>query len=224
MVLCKSRGYVPLIVEPLFTQFDTCIENDIVLRTKKFGSGDGNLKRTFGSFFFLCCQFVIGLMLHLAIYNKLGHCDHSIREVLAMSIAPLAPTVLIVVTPALLTGSWPFHYELPLLVTVSSLFSYFAFFSAGLPVICALRRWGKLNKANLVLAGAALGGVAGVLFVLGLPLLLGSPLTGHGKSIATWLLPAPWGAGLGFSVAVTYGVIAGWPNNSCKPKPLRGSA
>lgn len=122
--------------------------------------------------------------------------------------------MLIVVVPIIESGSWPFHYELPLLVAASSFLSYVSFFSAGLPFILALGHRDKLTKINLLLGGIVLGGIAGVLFSIGFALLLGSPLTGHGQTLATWLSPAPWGAAMGFAVAFTYGLIAGWPKNS----------
>ena len=145
------------------------------------------------------------------------------RSTLAALLAPCTPSALTVLVPVISSWSWPFHYELPLLLSVSLAVSYVAFFALGLPIISFLRRRNALNTVTLLLTGLVAGAIFGLLAVAGLGLALGT-LRYALESVSTWASIAAWGGGYGLATAVAYGLLAGWPNNSFKPKPLRGSA
>ena len=84
-------------------------------------------------------------------------------------------------------------------ITVASYFGLFAF---GFPVIHFLRRVGWLNLPLLVFSGAAIGIVVFSLAMAFLGFLLGS-------SSPFWSADLLWGAALGSSVALCFGLIAG---------------
>ena len=121
------------------------------------------------------------------------------RRLLALVIAPLAPAVL----PVAFDHSF---------AIVAVAFSYLVFSCVGLPVVLALRHFQWLNIASLLLSGAVLGAVSFALFL--------DVLFGSSPSSVTDLRALLWGAGLGMSVAGSYGAIAGIRNLSAvRPCP-----
>jgi hypothetical protein len=145
------------------------------------------------------------------------------RATLASLLAPCTPSAIIVLVPVISSWSWPFHYELPLLLLTSLAVSYAACFALGLPIINSLRKRRALNTLTLLFTGLIAGVVFGLLAVAGFGLLLGT-LRFAFESTSDWAGIVVWGGSYGLATAVVYGLIAGWPENTSKPEPFRGSA
>jgi len=116
--------------------------------------------------------------------------------------------VIVVVVPIVGSGTWPFHYELPVIVSFAVIVSYVGFFTVGLPLIYVLRRAGYLNFPTLVVGGA----LAGVAVFFAFTKVLGFLLTSSASPSASFgALQLVWGAVLGFGVACLFGLIARVP-------------
>ena len=89
---------------------------------------------------------------------------------------------------------------------VSSLFSYGGFFLMGLPLIFLLKNNHWLSTVNLALGSMVLGIFVVYIFDWGFSIVLGS----SNKGLFDWL-QAAWGIGLAISVAIPFGLIAGFP-------------
>ena len=134
------------------------------------------------------------------------------RSLIAAMIAPWAAPAVLILLPVVQSRSWPFHYELPLIVTCSIVFSYLGSFALGLPLVHVLRRVGWLSLTSLTLSGALAGALVFYVFFQLLGVVLAS-------SAPFGTLQILWGVSLGFSVALVFGVIAGitW-RSSGRPK------
>ncbi|MEM4987525.1 hypothetical protein V8G57_09020 [Collimonas sp. H4R21] len=126
------------------------------------------------------------------------------RIVLAAFLAPWAAPISIVLGATIMAGEWPFHYELPLLVMVSVVFSYAGLFLFGFPIMYGLRRFGLINVFTVSVAGALLGLIVFGAFLILFSLALGSPV-----KIQALFSDSLWGLGLGFVVSLSYAKIAG---------------
>lgn len=81
---------------------------------------------------------------------------------------------------------------------------YVSLFAFGLPLIYVLRRIGLLSLPFLTISGALAGAVVFVLYAKLFAFLLESSAPFDPLQIL-------WGAALGFSVAILFGLIAGVP-------------
>lgn len=117
---------------------------------------------------------------------------------LAAAMAPCVPAVLILAS-GFHTQSFQWTF---LMVGLALLTGYLGFLAVGLPLVYMLRRVGLLSLPALMLSGAVFGVLVFYLFSLFLDFLLGSPASF--KLMASLL-----GALLGFSVALSFGLIAG---------------
>ena len=100
-----------------------------------------------------------------------------------------------------------------LIVGLALLTSYLGFFIAGFPLIYLLRRAGVLSLPALILSGPVFGIFVFYYFSLFLNYLLGT-------SASFGLSASLWGALLGLSVALSFGLIAGitWRSNGTPQK------
>lgn len=128
--------------------------------------------------------------------------DH--RKVLAVLLAPLAAPALAILIPVVQSRSWPFHYEVPVIVFSATLMGYGGFFLIGLPSILLLRRFGWLNFPVLIVCGALSG-----IIVFNVFLVLLSTLLGTAEYYRPSLSGTLWGMTIGASVAALFGLIAG---------------
>ena len=119
---------------------------------------------------------------------------------LAVAVAPMAPTALIVVASLLLP--YGFGNGLPFAILFSVLTSYLGFFLVGLPLVHLLKRKGYLNFGTLAIAGI----VAGVIVFAGFSVLFRLMLDSR---VSYGVLGAAWGAGFGLLVAIAFGLVAG---------------
>ena len=134
------------------------------------------------------------------------------RFLAAALISPWAAPVIVVVVSIVASGTWPFHYELPVIVGFAVIASYVSFFAIGLPLIYVLRRAGYLNFLTLLVGGALVGVAVFFLFTKVLGFLLTS-------SASSGVLQLVWGAVLGFGVACLFGLIAGIRRGSGTENP-----
>ena len=131
---------------------------------------------------------------------------------LAAATAPLVPAFLVVVVPTILTGGTAYGNAWFLAILFSVVTSYVGLLVV-LPFIVYLRRNGRLTFVMLSVAGVAGGMVlfAGFLYVFAFML-------GTQGYYDYDLQDAIWGALLGLTVAVPFGLIAGITN---QPSPTR---
>lgn len=122
------------------------------------------------------------------------------RVGLAAAVAPMAPTVLVVVASMVLP--YGFGNALFFAILFSMLTSYLGFFLVGLPLVHLLKRPGYLNFGTLAIAGV----VAGVIAFAAFSLVFGLMLSSRGSF---GVLGAAWGAGFGLLVAIVFGLVAG---------------
>ena len=128
---------------------------------------------------------------------------YSMRKTLAIIVAPLMPAIIMIGVPVIVSRSWPFNdSDYKIIIAVSVLFGYLGFGVFGIPIVYWLNKIYKLNLIYLSLAGAATGSIVFSLFSVLLGLSLNSTTSINLGSIL-------WGAGLGISVAITYGIISG---------------
>ena len=124
------------------------------------------------------------------------------RFLLAIVIAPAAPALAIFflgIVMAEPSSPWSF-----LTVALAALTGYAGLFAVGLPLFHFLGRMGWLSLPVLVIFGALAGIAVFGLFSKFLGFLLGSSTSFDFAHIF-------WGAGLGFTVALLFGLIAGIP-------------
>ena len=88
-------------------------------------------------------------------------------------------------------------------------FGYAGFLILGLPAIILLRRTGVLSLPSVLLSGAILGVPVLYFSLLALDHLLGSSAQFDANALL-------WGAALGATVALCYGLIAGLPLHAKK--------
>lgn len=120
------------------------------------------------------------------------------RYTFAAVISPLIPAV-IALAP-MLGGENP-QFEM-LAVALALLTSYLGLFVIGLPLVFLLERIGWLNLPVLSITGALAGIGVLALFLQGLGAILES-------SAPINTIQILWGAGLGFSAALSFGLISG---------------
>ena len=71
------------------------------------------------------------------------------RKFAAIFFAPLVPAILMILTPILISQSWPFNQTDYKLVAVISIFvSYFSVLLLGIPIMVLLQRAEKLSLLN----------------------------------------------------------------------------
>lgn len=117
-------------------------------------------------------------------------------------IAPLVPTLLVVILPALFLGNQAFGDAFLMAMAFSLITSHLAFFAFGVPIVLLLKRKGALSMASLSLAGALAGVLAFSCFLCIFGLLLESK-AGIG------VIQIIWGATVGLAVAVVFSLISG---------------
>ena len=116
--------------------------------------------------------------------------------------APWAAPLSTIALGVIQSRGWPFGSELPWVIGFSVLAAYVCLIVAGLPIVHVLRRIGHLNLVSLSLLGV----LAGILVFYGFGQLL--VILFQAKA-SFGLAEVLWGAWLGFSVALVFGLIAG---------------
>ena len=139
------------------------------------------------------------------------------RFQLASVIAPCTPAVLIFIG-SFQVPSFPWDF---LIVGLAFLTGYLGFFIFGFPLIYLLRREGLLSFPILMLSGPVFGVFVFYLFSLFLNFLLGS--SAPFELTPFELAASLWGALLGFSVALSFGLIAGITWRSSGTPQKRGA-
>ncbi|WP_160154171.1 hypothetical protein [Microbulbifer sp. ALW1] len=124
------------------------------------------------------------------------------RLYLASMIAPLVPTFLVVLLPALFLGSQAFGNALLMAILLSLITSYLAFFALGVPLLLVLEKKGALSLVGLSTAGA----IAGALAFTCMLYIFGSMLESKADVGAIQII---WGAGVGLAVAVVFSLVSG---------------
>lgn len=119
----------------------------------------------------------------------------------AYLIAPIVPSVI------LLVGFRLFDVRVFKFMAFFSVpVSYIACLLFGMPLISLLKKKHKLNLLNLAVAGAVIGILVFYLFGIGFAAIMGSQV-----SFTPDAIQLLWGAGLGLSVAIPFGLIAKLP-------------
>ena len=119
------------------------------------------------------------------------------RFLFAILIAPLVPALFLVASS-------------PFAALVVAKLSYVVFVLVGLPVMLALRHFGKLNFVSLLLTGAVIGALSLLIFGTWIAALLGS--LGSPTSSGFGPLIFMWGATFGALAAGIFGAIVGAQN------------
>ncbi len=119
----------------------------------------------------------------------------------AFALAPLAPSILL-----LIALHPPTVRSTAFMLVLSILFSYVPCFLFGFPLIRFLDKRQFLSTFTLTVGGALIGAIVFYVFGLFFSNLLGSP-----RSIIPGLRELVSGALLGSLVAISFGIIAGFP-------------
>lgn len=123
------------------------------------------------------------------------------RKTLAFIIAPILPSLFFLV------ALHPSSVRLAAFMLVFSVpFSYLPCFLLGLPLMRFLEKRHSLNTLMLTISGALLGII--VFYIFGFVL---SGVLSSSKGIVPGVGELGWGAALGALVAISFGLIAGFP-------------